>query len=316
MTAIRTTMLKKVYKKGIRKKAAESLKGINLTVQQGDIFGFVGPNGAGKSTTIKILTGLLKPSSGNAWLFEKPVNDPASRISVGYLPENPRFYDYLSLSDFLLLIADIRGMDRNTGKTRINELIELTGLENTGKRHLKTFSKGMIQRAGIAMALLHDPDLIILDEPMSGLDPLGRDLIAKIFMELQNKGKTIFFSTHIIPDIEALCDSVGILVDGEIKYTGSVQDILYSGEDTMEMTLSLPDATDINDKVQLQRTYLKDDAHLIWHKGEIFKLNIKQEAVSEYIQLITSAKGSIIKLKQKRKNFETLFMELTSKEKN
>ena len=166
------------------------------------------------------------------------------------------------------------------------------------------------------MALLHDPDLIILDEPMSGLDPPGRDLIAKIFMELQHKGKTIFFSTHIIPDIEALCDSVGILVNGEIKYTGSVQDILYSGDDAMEMTLSLPDAADINDKAQLKMVQLKDDAHLIWRKGELFKLRVKQTTVSEYMQLVTSAGGSIIKLEQKKKNFETLFRELTSKEKN
>jgi len=289
----------------------ESLKGIDLKVEQGDIFGFVGPNGAGKSTTIKILTGLLRPSEGDAWLFEKSVYDPTSRISLGYLPENPKFYNYLSLFDFLLLVADIRGIDRKTSKTKINELIELVGLEKTGKTHLKAFSKGMVQRAGIAMALLNDPDLIILDEPMSGLDPLGRDLIANIFMELQNKGKTIFFSTHIIPDIEALCDSVGILVNGEIKYTGSVQDILYSGDDTMEMTLSLPDATDINNKIQL-----KDDAQLIWRKGELFKLRIKQKTVAEYMPLITSKGGSIIKLEQKRKNFETLFRELVSKGKN
>ncbi len=309
MTAIRTSMLKKVYKKGIRKKMVESLKGINLTVEQGEIFGFVGPNGAGKSTTIKILTGLLKPSGGDAWLFETPVHEPNSRISVGYLPENPRFYGYLSLFDFLLIVADIRGMDRKTSKTKINELIGLVGLENTGRSHLKTFSKGMVQRAGIAMALLNDPDLIILDEPMSGLDPLGRDLVAGIFRKLQDAGKTIFFSTHIIPDIESLCDSVGILVNGEIKYTGSVQDILYSGYEAMEMTLSLPDVTDINNKVQL-----KNNAHLIWQKGTMFKIKIKKKAVSEYVQLINSAGGSIIRLEQKRKNFEALFRELTSKQ--
>ncbi len=330
MTAIKTTMLKKIYKKGIRKKTVESLKGIDLTVEKGDIFGFIGPNGAGKSTTIKILTGLLKPSGGNAWLYDKPVYDPASRISVGYLPENPRFYRYLSLFDFLLLVAGIRGIDRKSCKTRINELIELVGLEKTDKRPLRTFSKGMVQRAGIAMALLHDPDLVILDEPMSGLDPLGRDLVAKIFMELQSKGKTIFFSTHIIPDIEELCDSVGILVNGEIKYTGTVQELLYSGEDDMIMTISLPDAyggtpdkgstsgnIDSGDQLEndadLIWRELRENTHLIWQKGDILRLKIKQEALPEYIRVIASAGGSIIKLEQKRKNFEALFKELTLK---
>ncbi len=317
MTAIRIEKLRKIYKKGIWKRTVESLKGINLIIEKGDIFGFIGPNGAGKSTTIKILTGLLKPSGGNAWLYERPVQDPVSRNSVGYLPENPRFYRYLSLFDFLLLVAEIRGMNRKVCKIRINELIELVGLENTGKRPLKTFSKGMVQRAGIAMALLHDPDLVIFDEPMSGLDPLGRDLIAKIFMELQSKGKTIFFSTHIIPDIEALCDNVGIVVNGEIKYTGTVQDLLYPGnDDDMVMTINLPYAANNMAYKMNARDQLKNNAKLIWQRDNIIKVRIAQGALPEYIQSVALAGGNIIKLEQRRKNFETLFRELVSKEKN
>ncbi|MFZ0447754.1 MAG: ABC transporter ATP-binding protein [Desulfatiglandaceae bacterium] len=283
----------------------ESLKGIDLAVENGQIFGFVGPNGAGKSTTIKILTGLLKPTGGAAWLNDKPVRDPASRKSVGYLPENPNFYGYLSLFDLLSLVARIRGMDKQAGKARIDELITLVGLQDTGKRHVKTFSKGMVQRAGIAIALLGDPRLIILDEPMSGLDPLGRDLVAKIFRNLQDAGKTIFFSTHIIPDIEALCDSVGILVEGELRYVGSVQDMLYSRGEKLEMTFSLPG-------IKLDAIPFQGRPHLMWQKEKIYKLEVEEKGISEDIRLIVASGGNIIKIEQRRKSFEALFKELTS----
>jgi ABC-2 type transport system ATP-binding protein len=305
MTVIRTSLLRKVYQKGVRKKRVESLKGIDLAVENGQIFGFVGPNGAGKSTTIKILTGLLKPTGGAAWLNDKPVRDPASRKSVGYLPENPNFYGYLSLFDLLSLVARIRGMDKQAGKARIDELITLVGLQDTGKRHVKTFSKGMVQRAGIAIALLGDPRLIILDEPMSGLDPLGRDLVAKIFRNLQDAGKTIFFSTHIIPDIEALCDSVGILVEGELRYVGSVQDMLYSRGEKLEMTFSLP-------AMNLDAIPFQGRPHLMWQKEKIYKLEVEEKGISEDIRLIVASGGNIIKIEQRRKSFEALFKELTS----
>ena len=295
-----------MYQKGVRKKRVESLKGIDLEVGDGEIFGFVGPNGAGKSTTIKILMGLLKPTAGSAWLYNKPVRDPASRVSVGYLPENPSFYGYLSLLDLLSLVADIRGIGKREQKEQIPYLVELVGLEDARKRQVKTFSKGMIQRAGIAVALVSDPDLLIFDEPMSGLDPFGRDLVAKLFRELQAKGKTIFFSTHILPDIEALCDRVGILVDGQLRYVGSVQDMLFSEEKTLEMTIRLPLGTEI-EKVPFRGT-----SRILWKKENIYRLETNEEDLPYNIEEISCSGGSIIKIERKRRTFEELYKELAS----
>jgi len=306
MVPIRTNGLRKVYEKGVRKKKVTSLRGVDLEIQEGEIFGFVGPNGAGKSTTIKILMGLLKPTQGHAWLYEKPAYDPSSRTSVGYLPENPSFYGYLSLFDLLFLVADIRGLSKKEKKDRIFELVELVDLEHAGKRQVKTFSKGMIQRAGIAVALVSDPDLLIFDEPMSGLDPFGRDLVAKLFRELQAKGKTIFFSTHILPDIEALCDRVGILVDGQLRYVGSVQDMLFSEEKTLEMTIRLPLGTEI-EKIPFRGT-----SRILWKKENIYRLETNEEDLPYNIEEISRSGGSIIKIERKRRTFEELYKELVS----
>ncbi|MBW1930944.1 MAG: ABC transporter ATP-binding protein [Deltaproteobacteria bacterium] len=306
MAPIKAVGLRKVYQKGVRKKRVESLKGIDLEVGDGEIFGFVGPNGAGKSTTIKILMGLLKPTAGSAWLYNKPVRDPASRGSVGYLPENPSFYGYLSLLDLLSLVADIRGIGKREQKEQIPYLVELVGLEDAGKRQVKTFSKGMIQRAGIAVALVSDPDLLIFDEPMSGLDPFGRDLVAKLFRELQAKGKTIFFSTHILPDIEALCDRVGILVDGQLRYVGSVQDMLFSEEKTLEMTIRLPLGTEI------EQVPFRGTSRILWKKENIYRLETNEEDLPYNIEEISCSGGSIIKIERKRRTFEELYKELAS----
>lgn len=306
MNVIRIEKLGKVYQKGVRKKRVESLKGIDLEVEKGVIFGFVGPNGAGKSTTIRILTGLLKPTEGMAWINEKPAGTPASRQGVGYLPENPSFYGYLSLRDLLSLVADIRNIPPEKKERSIGELTDMVGLREAGKRQIKTFSKGMVQRAGIAAALMGEPELLIFDEPMSGLDPFGRELVARLFRQLQARGKTIFFSTHILPDIEALCDRVGILVEGRLRYVGSVQDTLFSEEKIVEMTIRLPLGTEI------EEVSFRGSPTILWEKDCFYKVEVNEEDLPFNIEGISRSRGSIIKIERKRKSFEELYKELAS----
>ena len=301
--AIRTSNLSKVYQKGIRKKKVESLKDVNLEVREGEVFGFVGPNGAGKTTTIKIITGLLKPTRGTAWINGSPIGTPSSRKAIGYLPENPSFYGYLSVRDLLSLVADIRGVSNSKKKKKIAELICLVGLEEAGKRQIRTFSKGMIQRAGLAAALIGEPSLLILDEPMSGLDPFGRELVARLIRDLQAKGKTIFFSTHILPDIEALCDTVGILVKGELKYIGAVQDILFSKEKILELTVYLPLG------IEIENISLKS-AKVLWKKEGLYRLEVREDDIPRHISEVCQLGGSIIKIERKRKSFEELYKNL------
>ena len=298
-----------MYQKGVRKKRVESLKGIDLSVEKGLIFGFVGPNGAGKSTTIKILTGLLKPTEGNAWLNQIPVGKPESRQGMGYLPENPSFYGYLSLRDLLSLVGDIRNMPHAKKDDAIKDLTDRLGLSETGERQIRTFSKGMVQRAGIAAALMGDPDLLLFDEPMSGLDPLGRELVARLFRELQRKGKTIFFSTHILPDIEALCDRVGILVDGRLKYTGPVADTLFSEENMLEMTVRLPLGTKI-EEISFRRS-----PTILWRKDCFHKVEVNEDDLPSSVEDLSRSNGYVIKIERKRKSFEKLYKELATEPK-
>ena len=304
MVAIKTENLSKTYKKGLKKKV-ESLKNLNLEVNKGEIFGFIGANGAGKSTTIKILMGLLNPTSGNAWLWGKKVSAPEARVGVGYLAEHPRFYNYLNPLELLTLIGKLNGADRVDVKRRANELLSLVLLEDAAKRPIRTFSKGMVQRTGIAAVLMNDPELVILDEPMSGLDPLGRHLVSSIIRDLQKKGKTVFFSTHIIPDIETLCDKVGILVRGELKYTGSIQDALYPPGGTFEMTFRVAGSA-------LNNAEIKDKFALLWQKEALYKIELEEEDIPDAIGWLGERKGTVVSLERKKRSLEELFLNLAS----
>ncbi len=304
MLAIKTENLCKTYKKGLKKKV-ESLKNLNLRVNQGEIFGFIGANGAGKSTTIKILMGLLRPTTGRAWLWEKPVSEPEARTRVGYLAEHPQFYGYLNPLELLTFLGRLNGDSSNNARKRAEELLSLVLLEDAAKRPIKTFSKGMVQRAGIAAVLMNDPDLVILDEPMSGLDPLGRHLVSTIIRDLQKRGKTVFFSTHIIPDIETLCDKVGILVKGELKYSGSIQEALYPPGGNFEMTFRLPDYQNIEDEI-------KEKFALQWQKEALFKIELGEEEIPGIIGWIVDKEGTLVSLERKKRSLEELFLNLAS----
>ncbi|ABA89381.1 ABC transporter, ATP-binding protein [Syntrophotalea carbinolica DSM 2380] len=223
----------KTFREGLRGRKVQALQGVSVSVHQGEVFGFLGLNGAGKSTTIKVLLNLIRPDVGKATILGRDVRDPSVRNRVGFLPENPYFYDYLTGEELLWFGGRASGVAKKVLKKRIPLLMEQVGLTDAGKRHLRTYSKGMVQRAGLALAIVHDPDVVILDEPMSGLDPLGRKMVGDMILSLRGEGKTVFFSSHILNDIERFCDRIGIIAKGRLRLTGKLSE-LVSSEDTLE----------------------------------------------------------------------------------
>jgi len=218
MAVISFHKISKDYKTGFRKKKA-ALRDFSLNIVEGEVFGFLGPNGAGKSTAIKILLNLIFPTAGKAEIMGRDAGEKEIRRSVGYLPENPYFYDYLNPVELLNFAGKTSGMNSLEIKEKTEELLNTVGLWNERKRAIRSYSKGMVQRVGLALALIHDPKIVILDEPMTGLDPIGRRQVIDLILNLKSEGKTIFFSSHILEDIERVCDRIGILVNGRLVRT-------------------------------------------------------------------------------------------------
>ncbi len=202
------------------------LRGLSLSIREGEIFGYIGTNGAGKTTTIKLALGLIFPDAGTIRLFGEDASRAEVRRRVGFLPENPYLYDYLTGEEFLDFHARLFGLDAPGRRKRVRDLLERVGLANRGDRQLRHYSKGMLQRIGLAQALVNDPDLVILDEPMSGLDPIGRREVRDIILDLKARGRTVFFSTHILSDTEMICDRVGLLVKGSLKAVGRIDELV------------------------------------------------------------------------------------------
>ena len=230
---IRIEGISKEFKEGIGSKRVKAVEDLTLEVHKGEVFGFLGPNGAGKSTTIKVLINLIYPDKGECRINGKDVRERETRRHVGYLPENPFFYDYLTAEELLWFGGKASGLSSAAIKERTDQLLTKVNLQAARKRHLRTYSKGMVQRAGLALALVHDPEVAIFDEPMSGLDPIGRKMVGDLIMELKGQGKTVFFSSHILSDIERFCDRVGIIVGGKLRVVDRV-DSLLSGGTTLE----------------------------------------------------------------------------------
>lgn len=225
--------LTKDYEVGfLKKKKVRALDSLNLQVERGQIFGFLGGNGAGKTTTIKLLMGLMFPTSGTAKILGSDISDTSMHSRIGYVPENPYFYDYLTARELMMYFAELFGIPAGERKTRTEALLTKVGLEEVAwNRQLRKFSKGMLQRTGLAQSLINDPEIVFMDEPMSGLDPMGRREIRELIAGLRNEGKTVFMSTHILSDIEVLCDNVAILRNGRLAATGRLDDLLtQSGE--------------------------------------------------------------------------------------
>src|SRR5271169_6025878 len=239
--AIEIERLTKDYPVGFwRKKMRRSLDHLTLRVEEGESFGFLGPNGAGKTTTMKLLMGLIFPTSGTARVRGRSINDVRMHREIGYMPEQPYFYDYLTARELLAYFARFFGFNAAERKERVARFLSLVGLGTTADVQLRKFSKGMLQRVGIAQAILHDPQVVFLDEPMSGLDPVGRREVRDIILDLQRQGRTVFFSTHILPDAEVLCDRVAVLVGGKLQGVGTPQEIVSIEVQGMEVLFELP----------------------------------------------------------------------------
>ena len=226
MAAIEILGLEKIYQVGFwRKRPRRALHPLHLTIEEGEIFGFLGPNGAGKTTTLKLLMDLIFPTSGSARILGREWIDPEVKAQIGFLPEQPYFYDYLTAHELLDYYGQLSGVAAKDRKRRLSEVLERVGLPDVKGVQLRKFSKGMLQRVGIAQAILHDPKVVFLDEPMSGLDPIGRREVRDLIEQLKHDGKTVFFSTHILSDAEALCDRVAIIHKGELRGVGAVEEL-------------------------------------------------------------------------------------------
>lgn len=301
MQPIEIHNLSKVFR-GKKGRRVEALKDLTLTVGEGEVFGFLGPNGAGKSTTIKTLVGLITPTTGQARLLGRPVTDAAARQAVGYLPENPAFYDYLTAHEYLRLVGCTFGMDSGRIVRESNRVLELMSLADAANRSIRGYSKGMVQRLGLAQTLLHDPDLYILDEPMSGLDPVGRALVKQIILDLRQRGKTVFFSTHVIADVEAVCDRVGIIVDGRLEFVRSVGEILRSGIEGYTLQVC-----------GIPRDFFPEGMTVSSLADGRFVVNVPKEEYQEFMQMIFTRGGQIEAIEPRRKSLETLFLEIIKK---
>src|ERR1700688_1815742 len=236
MPAIEILGLEKTFLGGFwRKRPKCALSPLRLTVEDGEIFGFLGPNGAGKTTTLKLLMGLVFPTSGSARLLGRDWTDPEVKAQIGFLPEQPYFYDHLTAHELLNYYAQLSGVPGKERSPRVEAMLQRVGLRDVKGVQLRKFSKGMLQRIGIAQAILHDPKLVFFDEPMSGLDPMGRREVRDLMEQLQHEGKTAFFSTHILSDAEALCDRVAIINKGELRGVGKVADLTSTVQGKVEV---------------------------------------------------------------------------------
>jgi ABC-2 type transport system ATP-binding protein len=241
-TILRTEKLAKTFEVGVRRKRVQAVKDLDLAVEEGEIFGFVGPNGAGKTTTIKMLMGLIFPTSGKAFIYDAAIPSAEAKRRIGYLPENPSYYEFLTGREALRFFGRLSGVGGTELKGRIDDLLDLVGIADAADRQIRKYSKGMQQRLGIAQALVGDPSFVVLDEPMSGLDPIGRKDVRDLIRELKRRGKTVLFSTHILPDVEALADRVGVILGGQLRDVGRISDLLSPRIRSVEVVIDLPEA--------------------------------------------------------------------------
>lgn len=298
---VQTWELKKVYRTGFwLNQTVESLKGCSLSVEEGETFGLLGPNGAGKTTLLKILLGIVRASAGRAVLLGKPSGDRAIKQRVGYLPENPYLYDYLTAWEFLQFTAGLFQIPANIQKKRIPELIDQVGLDRktAKKKQMRQYSKGMLQRVGMAQALINDPEVVFLDEPMSGLDPIGRYQMRQIILHLQERGKTIFFNSHVLADVEQICDRVAILAQGEIIASGSLDELLGT-QDSYQVIGRGGDPEHLQEWVN----------HLHFEDSRwIGQLSSDQDPQT-FLEKLADINGEILELKLARISLEEFFLQ-------
>ena len=234
-SVVRAERLGKIFRVGFWARKVVAVRDLSMEVKRGEIFGLLGPNGAGKTTTIKVLLGFISPTSGKAWVGDHPAGTVESRRKLGYLPENPALYEFLRGDEYLVFAARLSGLSTSDAKKKCQALLDKVGLSGRADRPIRRFSKGMVQRLALAQALVGDPEVVILDEPMSGLDPIGRKDVRDVILKLRHEGRSVLFSTHILSDVEALCDRVGIVVDGVLTDCGSLADLVSPGARAFEV---------------------------------------------------------------------------------
>jgi len=303
--AIETENLSKEYPHGfLHLKKKTSLEGLTMQVEDGEVFGLLGPNGAGKSTTIKLLMGIIFPTAGCARMLGKPVSDVSMHRDIGYLPEQPYFYDYLTATEVLNYFARFHGYSAAERGERVAKMLKKVGLETAGKIQLRKYSKGMLQRVGMAQAILHDPKLVILDEPMSGLDPVGRREVRDVILELKNAGKTILFSTHILPDAEMLCDRVGVIAGGKLRGVGAPGAIVGVKATGMEILFELAEGAALPEKIRAPAT----------RSGAGYRMSVGETELYAALEELRAAGARITSVTQIKPTLEDFFMELVGKD--
>jgi ABC-2 type transport system ATP-binding protein len=292
--------LYKSFKVGFIPKRREILKGISLDIAKGEIFGYLGPNGAGKTTTLKCILGLIFPDRGEIKLFGHPHLSPKGKERLGYLPENPYFYDYLTGEEFLSFYAQLFGLSRTDREDKIRRLLHLVGLEKAQDLQLRKYSRGMLQRIGLAQALINDPELLFLDEPLGGLDPLGRREIRDIIVGLKQDGRTVFICSHILQDIEMICDRVAIVVGGRILSRGRLQELISEKIIFTEVTVSGLAAVD-----------LEGLGEMVSSRGDKILLKIfEDDKIDGLLARVYEKKGKIHSLVPRTETLEDIFVEM------
>ena len=304
MNAIEIKNLTKKYRTGFFLRQTTAVENLNLSINEKEITGFLGPNGAGKTTTIKSVLGIIRPTSGTIRVFGEDPGYVSVKSRIGFLPEGPYFYDYLTGYEFLKFYGKLFGIENRTLKKRIESLINEVGLSKSENKPLKKYSKGMLQRIGIAQALINDPDLIILDEPMSGIDPIGRRDIREIILNLKEQGKTVFFSSHILSDVEMICDQIAIINRGHLVEVKKINELRKAGESMYEISV-IAGNIDIFQSLINEDNFLKERGNLL-----IFESN--EEKKQELLKKIIGAGGEIVSISPVHKSLEEIFFEKIS----
>jgi ABC-2 type transport system ATP-binding protein len=300
MPAIETVALEKTYQVGFwRKRAKPVLRPLNLTVREGEVFGYLGPNGAGKTTTLRLIMGLAAPTGGSFKILGGDIGDPAVRAQIGFLPEQPYFYDYLTPRELLNYFAALSEIPAKDRTRRIEATLKRVNLyEDAWGTQLRKFSKGMLQRVGLAQAILHEPKLVVLDEPMSGLDPMGRREVRDLIEELNHEGKTIFFSTHILSDAEALCDRVAVVNRGELRGVGVVADLIGSVKGNVEIMWH---GSSANAAMKAEGV----ECHAV---GETVRAIVPEPEVDRAIDILRSNQAKLVAVTPMRTTLEDYFL--------
>lgn len=301
MNAIEINNLTKKYRTGFFLRQTTAVENLNLSINEKEITGFLGPNGAGKTTTIKSVLGIITPTLGTIRVFGKEPRYVSVKSRIGFLPEEPYFYDYLTGYEFLKFYGKLFGIESKTLKKRIESLLNKVGLSKSAHKPLKKYSKGMLQRIGVAQALINDPDLIILDEPMSGIDPIGRRDIREIILNLKEQGKTVFFSSHILSDVEMICDQIAIINKGHLVEVKKINELRKKGESIYEISV-------LANNVKIFELFINED-NCIKERGNLLIFESNAENKQELLKRIIDAGGEIVSILPVHQSLEEIFFE-------